>query len=79
MGKSRFKALKKGGTFLLVEFHPLIDLLDIETQYGYFFDKHTKIEKQQEAIPMEAKKYKPNTTGGAILSRKYSKGWNLTD
>ena len=46
-GKVVSKHLKKGGTFLLVEFHPLIDLLDIETQYGYFFDKHTKIEKQQ--------------------------------
>ena len=46
-GKIVSKHLKKGGTFLLVEFHPLIDLLDIETQYGYFFDKHTKIEKEQ--------------------------------
>ncbi|MGC6470304.1 MAG: class I SAM-dependent methyltransferase [Flavobacteriales bacterium] len=46
-GKVVAKHLKKGGTFLLVEFHPLIDLLDIETQYGYFFDKNTEIEKEE--------------------------------
>lgn len=46
-GKVVANHLKKGGTFLLVEFHPLINLLDIDSQYGYFFDKNTKIQKQQ--------------------------------
>jgi len=35
-GATVAKHLKKGGTFLLVEFHPFIDLLD-ETKYDYFY------------------------------------------
>ena len=31
--------LKKGGTFLLTEFHPFIDLLD-ENQYDYFYKEN---------------------------------------
>ena len=40
------KHLKQGGTFFISEFHPLIDLLDENTQYGYFFDENTPITKQ---------------------------------
>lgn len=60
-GKVISKHLKKGGTFLLVEFHPLIDLLDAETQHAYFFDKHTKIEKEQGSY----------TDGGKDMNTEY--------
>jgi ubiquinone/menaquinone biosynthesis C-methylase UbiE len=35
------KHLKQGGTFLLVEFHPVLDILDDKTQHPYFFDENT--------------------------------------
>ena len=40
------KHLKPGGTFFISEFHPLIDLLDEKTQYGYFFDENTTTTKE---------------------------------
>ena len=40
------KHLKQGGTFLLVEFHPFIDLLDEKNQFPYFFDENTPITKE---------------------------------
>jgi len=38
------KHLKKGGTFLLVEFHPFMGLID---GYDYFFDKNMPIESEE--------------------------------
>lgn len=38
------KHLKKGGTFLLVEIHPFISLLE---GHDYFFDKNMTIEKEE--------------------------------
>ena len=38
--------LKKGGTFLLTEFHPFIDLLD-ENQYDYFYKENPDIEIEE--------------------------------
>jgi SAM-dependent methyltransferase len=42
-GATVSKHLKKGGTFLLTEFHPFIDLLD-ENQYDYFYKEEPDIE-----------------------------------
>lgn len=42
-GATVARHLKKGGTFLLTEFHPFIDLLD-ENQYDYFYKKEPDIE-----------------------------------
>lgn len=38
--------LKQGGTFLLTEFHPFLDLLD-ENQYDYFYNKNPDIEIEE--------------------------------
>ena len=40
------KHLKQGGTFFIAEFHPVIDILDEKTQFGYFFDKDTPTIKE---------------------------------
>lgn len=45
-GDTISRHLKKGGTFLLTEFHPFIDLLD-ENQYDYFFHKNPDIEVEK--------------------------------
>jgi len=40
------KHLKQGGLFFISEFHPFIDLLNEDTQYGYFFDNNTPTIKE---------------------------------
>ena len=45
-GETISRHLKKGGTFLLTEFHPFIDLID-QNQYDYFFHKNPDINKRQ--------------------------------
>lgn len=55
------KHLKQGGTFLISEFHPLIDLLDEKTQFGYFFDENTPTIKEEGTY----------TDGGEDMSTEY--------
>ena len=45
-GATVARHLKQGGTFLLTEFHPFLDLLD-ESQYDYFYNKNPDIEIEE--------------------------------
>ena len=49
------KHLKKGGTFFIAEFHPVLYILDEKTQFGYFFNKNTPPLKKSAAIQMAEK------------------------
>ena len=59
------KHLKQGSTFFIAEFHPVLDILDEKTQFGYFFDKNTPTTKEVGSY----------TDGGEDMTTEYC-WWN---
>ena len=57
--------IKQGGTFFIAEFHPVLDILDEKTQFGYFFDENTPTIKEVGSY----------TDGGENMNTEYC-WWN---
>ena len=66
MGKNNIQTFEKGGTFVLTEFHPFIDLLD-PAQYDYFYKKIPDVEIEKGTYTDGGEDIEIKPVGGTIL------------